>query len=150
MMKVEFKTVIYASKAWSEAVKLRERILRIPLGEKFTIQELEEEKNHHHIIGIYNGDLVATAVLVPEEFAMKMQRVVVSENLRNLNIGSLMSVYCETLTQKEGYKTLYCHARDSAVNFYLKNNYKAEGDYFNEDGIPHLKMIKSLIRSNNQ
>jgi predicted GNAT family N-acyltransferase len=39
---------------------------------------------------------------------------------------------------------MYCHARDSAVNFYLKNGYTGIGNYFNEDGIPHLKMRKEL------
>jgi predicted GNAT family N-acyltransferase len=42
------------------------------------------------------------------------------------------------------FRTIYCHARDSAVSFYLKNRYMAEGDYFDEDTIPHLKMRKKL------
>lgn len=143
-MEVEFEIIAYASKAWEEAVKLRENILRKPLGSKFSFEELEEEQNHIHVIGSLNSKIVATAVLVPEKERMKMQRVVVSESLRNDAIGSKMMVFCEEYCQSKGFETVYCHARDSAVNFYLKNGYRAEDDYFNEDGIPHLKMRKSL------
>ena len=30
------------------------------------------------------------------------------------------------------------------LEFYLKNGYEAQGDYFEEDSIPHLKMNKIL------
>ena len=70
--------------------------------------------------------------------------MVVSESLRNRNIGSRMMEFCESLATERGVKFMYCHARDSAVNFYSQNNYSKEGDYFDEDGIPHLKMIKKL------
>lgn len=75
-----------------------------------------------------------------------MQRVVVKEDLVNTGIGSKMMAFCEDLAKKHGFKTIYCHARDSAVSFYLKNGYLAEGDYFDEDTIPHLKMRKTLLK----
>lgn len=126
------------------AVNLREKILREPLGKNFTEHELEEEKNHIHIAGFLDSALVATAVLVPEEEKMKMQRVVVLERHRNKEIGSKMVTFCEKLAIDKGFKFMYCHARDSAVNFYSKNKFKKEGHYFDEDGIPHLKMKKKL------
>ena len=73
-----------------------------------------------------------------------MQRVVVAEDLRSGEIGSNMMAFCEDFALANNYMELYCHARDTAVNFYLKNGYSSEGDYFDEDGIPHLKMIKAL------
>jgi len=75
---------------------------------------------------------------------MKMQRVVVLDNLRSKKIGSKMMAFCEKLAIDSNFKLMYCHARDSAVNFYSKNHYEKEGDFFYEDGIPHLKMIKKL------
>ncbi len=141
-MKTIFKEIIYRSPAWEEAVRLREDILRAPLGSRFTEQELAEEKNHFHIAGFLNDIIVATAVLVPEKEQMKMQRVVVTDNLRNLNIGSEMMLFCEKFATEKNIKIIYCHARNTAVNFYIKNGYKSIGDYFDEDGIPHLKMSK--------
>ena len=89
-------------------------------------------------------ELIATAVLlVLEDVNMKMQRVVVAESHRNKNIGSRMMKFCEALAHSKGVKVMYCHARDSAANFYYRNNYEKEGEYFDEDGIPHVKMKKN-------
>ncbi len=143
-MKTIFKEIKYKSPEWTNAVKLREKILREPLGSIFTDQELEEEENHFQIAGFLENELVATAVLVPEGDLMKMQRVVVTETHRGMNIGSEMMTFCEKFAIDRKSNLMYCHARDSAVNFYIKNSYEGIGDYFDEDGIPHLKMRKEL------
>ena len=144
IMKTTFKEIAHKSPEWANAVKLREKILREPLGSSFTDQELEEEKYHFQIAGFIDDTIIATAVLVPEGDVMKMQRVVVTETLRSLNIGSEMMSFCEKFASDKNFKIMYCHARDSAVNFYIKNGYEGIGDYFDEDGIPHLKMRKKL------
>ena len=66
----------------------------------------------------------------------------VKEDLVGKGIGTKMMAFCESYAKEHGYKSIYCYARDSAVNFYLKNDYVSEGDCFNEDGIHHLKMRK--------
>jgi ribosomal protein S18 acetylase RimI-like enzyme len=102
-MTTTFKEIKYKSPDWTKAVKLREKILRAPLGSKFTAKELEEEENHIQIAGFLENELVATAVLVPEGERMKMQRVVVSEILRNQNIGSNMMAFCEKLAKERNF-----------------------------------------------
>ena len=139
-----FRIIEWGSSDWMNAVKLRERILRKPLGSIFSVEELDDEKNHIQVAGFIEGELLATALLVVEELEIKMQRVVVKEDFQNQLIGSQMMIYCENIAEKIGVKNIYCHARDSAINFYLINDYQKCGDYFDEDGIPHLKMIKKL------
>ena len=143
-MKINFKKIEYKSQDWHDAVKLREKILREPLGSKFSALELKEEKYHIQIAGFLNNELVACAVLVLEEKAIKMQRVAVLETLRSKKYGSEMMGFCEKLAKENNVEMIYCHARNTAVNFYLKNHYEKVGEYFDEDGIPHLKMIKKL------
>jgi predicted GNAT family N-acyltransferase len=143
-MKAVFELIPYGGQQWKEAVQLRENILRKPLGSHFSKSELEEEKEHLQIGGFLHGVLIATAVLVPLGDEMKMQRVVVREDLRNKRIGTKMMRFCEDLASRKNYRAMFCHARDSAVRFYLKIDYQEIGDYFDEDGIPHLKMSKDL------
>ena len=143
-MKVHFKLVAHGSEDWKKAVELRESILRLPLGAHFTQSELKEEKKHFHVVGLSNNKIVATAVLVPENNKVKMQRVAVLDHFRSSGIGSEMMKFCESYTKENGFNYIYCHARDSAVNFYLKNKYLSDGEYFDEDDIPHLKMVKKL------
>lgn len=143
-MKTTFKEIAYKSSDWINAVKLREKILREPLGSIFNDQELEEEKYCFQIAGFIDDTIIATAVLVPDGDVIKMQRVVVTEKLRGMNIGSEMMAFCEKFAKERKSKLIYCHARNSAVSFYVKNGYKGIGEYFDEDGIPHLKMEKEL------
>lgn len=143
-VKPTFKEISHGSQEWADAVRLREKILREPLGARFTEKELEEEKDHFQIAGFLDDALIASAVLVPEGNKMKMQRVVVLENLRNLDIGSEMMTFCEEFSSDRNFNVIYCHARNTAVNFYVKNGYSGIGDYFDEDGIPHLKMRKEV------
>lgn len=144
MTTLSFKIINHGSSEYEAAVKLREGILRKPLGLTFLPEELEAEKDHIHIAGFQGDEIISTAVLVPEGNDYKMQRVVVKQSLQNSGIGSKMMEFCEAYARKQGIRSLYCHARDSAVNFYLKNSWVAEGDYFDEDTIPHLKMRKAL------
>ena len=59
-------------------------------------------------------------MLIPEEKVYKMQHVVVADSLRKGNIGSKMIGFCEAFYRSKNAKTIYCHARASAINFYLK------------------------------
>ena len=144
MKKALFKLVDYGSDEWLKSVSLREDVLRKPLGSRFTEEELAAEKDHLHIAGYHEEELIAIAVLVPEGKTLKMQRVAVRPDLSDSGIGTQMMKYCEMLGLYQGFTMIYCHARDSAVRFYEKQSFIAEGDYFDEDAIPHLKMYKYL------
>ncbi len=141
---ITFEIIRHNSSEYKKAVSLREEILRKPLGLIFTDDELLAEKEHIHIVGTVNGEIIATTVLVPEDHQYKMQRVVVKEGVQSQGIGSQMMNFCEKYVVSQGGEAIYCHARDSAVNFYFKNGYVAKGDYFDEHTIPHLKMEKIL------
>ena len=144
LMEIDFRMIAHGSAEWKAAVLLREDILRKPLGSYFTEEELEAEKDHVQVAGFSKGEVLATAVLVPEGDQLKMQRVAVQESLQGSGIGSGMMAFCEQYALKAGVSRIYCHARDSAVAFYLKNKYEEQGAYFLEDGIPHVKMVKIM------
>lgn len=142
--KIIFKVVDFGSDDYKKSVSLREEILRKPLGLTFTEAELELEEEHIHIAGFLGQELCATAVLVPEGTTTKMQRVAIKSSFQNKGIGSLMMTFCEEYAREKGYGSVYCHARGTAIPFYLKNQYALEGSPFDEDGIPHQKMRKIL------
>ncbi len=142
--KIHFKIIDYGTDEYKKLVSLREEVLRKPLGLFFTPEELELEKEHIHLGGFLGQELCATAVLVPEGKDLKMQRVVTKAHLQGKGIGTALMCFCEDYARKHGFKSIYCHARETAIPFYLKNLYILEGEPFNEDGIPHHKMRKSI------
>ncbi len=139
-----FKIVPYDSEEYRESILLRNEILRKPLGLSFSPNELEKEKDYIHIAGFYDDRIVATCLLVPEGNKCKMQRVAVKSDLQGAKIGSKMLKFFEEIALNQGFEKIYCHARKTAVDFYLKNHYLKEGDYFYENTILHLKMYKNI------
>lgn len=144
MTSIQFKIIEYKSPEFEQSLKLREDVLRKPLGLTYSAAELAAERDHVHVAGFLDKAIVVTAVLVPEGEMYKMQRVAVRHDLQNEGIGSTLLAFCEQYAAAEGISTIYCHARDSAVQFYLYHGYSIEGDYFLEDTIPHVVMRKKF------
>ncbi len=137
---MKIQIIKFGTPAWEESLELRKDIL----GQSFSREELNKEEKHIHL-AVYDEDtLVATTVLTPEARGFKMQRVAVRADYQNRGIGSLLVRHSEDLTLKAGINRIYCHARDSAVDFYRKHDFKAIGEFFLEDGIPHQKLEKFL------
>ena len=144
MKTVTFKIINHGSSEYESAIKLREGILRKPLGLTFLPEELEAEKNHIQIAGFQGGEVISTSVLAQEGKDYKMQRVVVKQDLQHSGVGSEMMKFCENYSRNQGIFSIYLHAIHTAVNFYLKNNYVIEGDYFYEYDLMHIKMRNVL------
>ncbi len=142
MIGIVFKIVSHNSLEYYKAIKLREEVLRKPLGFVCAPEEAEKEKDHIHIAGFNRNEIISTAVLVPKVNECKMQRVAVNSGLQSVGIGSRMVEFCENYAKEHEFHSIYCYARDTAVNFYLKNCYVSEGGYFSSNTIPHLKLLK--------
>jgi predicted GNAT family N-acyltransferase len=102
------------------------------------------ERHHIHLAGISIDEFVSTIVLVPEGKRMKMRRFAVRPDFRHVGFGSETLAWCEDYARQHGVEVMYCHARESAVRFYSRRGYSEVGDFFEEDGIPHIKMEKVL------
>lgn len=140
-----FKIINPYSKEYEKVVDLRQDILRTPLGLVFTEAELEREKNNIQIAGFIDDDIIATASLTAEPPSYRMRLVAVKENLQGLGVGSKLLDFCNAYAKEKGMTSIYCHAREHAIPFYKKKGYVAEGEDFNEVGIMHIKMRKTLI-----
>ena len=103
------------------------------------------ESDYFHLAYYQNEKLIASLILVPEgNGKMKMKQVVVATGHQGKGIGAKLIFAAEQLAVEKGYNFIYCHARDTAVPFYLKLNYKQVGEMFEEVTIPHWEMEKDL------
>mmetsp|Transcript_24177 Transcript_24177/g.30761 ORF Transcript_24177/g.30761 Transcript_24177/m.30761 type:complete len:149 (-) Transcript_24177:217-663(-) len=144
--RVVFSVVEFGSDLQKQCILLRDELLRKPLGLQFSAEELEKERNLFHVAGTLDSKLVACLVLQPsvKEHEMKMRQVAVATNYQNQQIGSKMIRFSELFAAERGFSTIYCHARVTALPFYTKLSWKVEGEQFEEVGIPHYRMLKSL------
>lgn len=141
---IVFKMIDYGSEDYRKVVSLREDILMKPLGQFFTAEDLALEKDYIHVAGFLNDDICATAMLIPEAEKLRVKRVAIKEEYQNRGIGSGLMKYCEHYARQHGFGEIYCHARETALPFYLKNHYLPQGEFFDENTIPHQKMRKMI------
>ena len=146
-MEVHFLEISYNTKHYKEACRLRDDILRKPLGMSLYDQNLEEEKDHIHIIGKSLEDNVIAYLqfkIIDEKLA-KMQQVVVLPKYQSMGVGKSLVNFSEKFISNIGIYSILLHAREPVVGFYEKLGYEKFGEKFLEVTIPHHKMNKNLI-----
>jgi|TARA_Y100000994_G_scaffold177273_1_gene146345 predicted GNAT family N-acyltransferase len=146
-LEVHFLEISYNTKYYKEACRLRDDILRKPLGMSLYDQNLEEEKDHIHIIGkSFEDDVIAYLQFkIIDEKLAKMQQVVVSQQHQSKGIGKKLINFSENFISSIGINSILLHAREPVVGFYEKLGYAKFGEKFLEVTIPHHKMNKNLI-----
>ena len=128
-------------------LKLRDKILRKPLGMVFTDEFLAQDEEEH-ILGLFNNNkILAVLNLKPiSSTTLKMRQVAVDEELQGKGLGRKLVEFSEEHALNNGFYEIVLHARDTAVKFYLRLEYEiTDQTIFYEVGIAHLKMRKKLI-----
>jgi len=139
------KIIDHGTKEYQQMVKLRDDILRKPLGLTFAPEELEEEKNNLLIGAFEDDNMLGCCMLVEENSGVvKLRQMAVLNALQGKGIGRALMQFAENLARDHGYKVLTMHARKNAVGFYEKMGYKVKGEEFQEVSIPHFEMEKEL------
>ena len=145
-MEVHFLEISYNTKYYKEACRLRDDILRKPLGMSLYDQNLEEEKDHIHIIGKSSNDEVLAYLQfrLLDDNTAKMQQVAVRKKNQANGIGRRLVNHSEQFIKNIGVKFIVLHAREPVIGFYEKLGYQKIGEKFLEVTIPHYKMKKPI------
>ena len=145
-MEVHFLEISYNTKHYKEACRLRDDILRKPLGMSLYDQNLEEEKDHIHIIGKSSNDEVLAYLQfrLLDDNTAKMQQVAVRKKNQANGIGRRLVNHSEQFIKNIGVKFIVLHAREPVIGFYEKLGYQKIGEKFLEVTIPHYKMKKPI------
>ena len=139
------KIIDHGSKEYQQMIKLREDILRRPLGLGFDPKELEEEKSHMLIGAFEDEKMLGCCMLVEEKpGTVRLRQMAVLNDLQGKGIGRALMNFAENIARDRGYKIIRMHARNNSVGFYEKVGYKVKGDQFIEITIPHYVMEKEL------
>lgn len=144
MSELVIRLVEFNSPEYEETVDLRSRILREPLGLKFSKEELSQEGNQFHVAAFLNGSIIACMALVPVDTkTLKMRQVAVDTTQQGQGIGTRLVSFAEEFAIKKGFCCIELHARKVSKQFYDDLAYTTVGEEFTEVGIPHYKMEKN-------
>ena len=139
------KIIDYGTAEYQQMIKLRDDILRKPLGLTFSPDELEKEKRNLHIAAYEDDQMLGCCMLVEEKpEAVRLRQMAVINDLQGKGVGRALMQFAENLARDRGYKKITMHARKNATGFYEKMGYKKIGHEFEEITIPHYVMEKEL------
>lgn len=142
---MEIKIFLHSSSEYQKALQLRTDVLRTPLGLKFTQEELEKDKVDIHF-GLFDSTEILACLTLTNgtDSRMKMCQVAVNPNFQGRGLGKQLAIAAENYAKQNGFDYMFCHARETAVDFYKSLGYKVVSEKFTEVNIPHFAMEKLL------
>ena len=133
------------SDLYAQALRLREAVLRKPLGLVVSREELFDDAMRQHFCAVSYGAVVGTVSLRPlDETTLHLKQMAVAEARRQERIGARLLAHAETWAADAGFRLMMLHARIGAEGFYVRLGYAQEGGAFEENTIPHVRMVKRL------
>ena len=103
----------------------------------------------HHVLGYKNNKLMAYSRIVPMNFYFKspsIGRVVVHREGRNLGYGvELMDKSIQSVEKFYGKIKIEIGAQFYLKKFYESFNFIQFGEFYLEDGIDHIRMIRKCL-----
>lgn len=139
------KQIDHGTREYEQMLRLRNDILRKPLGLSFDKSELEKEVDDTLIAAFEEEKMLGCCLLTKiDKDVVRLRQMAVQNNLQGKGIGATMVTYAENVARDLGYKKMTMHARKAVIGFYEKLGYKTVGDEFTEVTIAHYTMEKKL------
>ena len=133
------------SSEWEGARAVRRRVFIEEQGVSEAEEWDEFDATAHHVVAVDDGRVVGTGRLVELEGRVgRIGRMAVLPERRRNGVGRAILARLEAEAAARGLALIVLHAQVHALGFYERAGYRADGDVFEEAGIPHQKMWKIL------
>lgn len=123
---------------------MREIELRLPLHMRYSSDNLASEENELIFCAIENEKIIASCQFIVADNKAKMRQVATKKSYQGKGIGRELFLEAEKHFRNNKITEIYCHARVSAVPFYLGLGFEVYSEEFLEVGIEHVKMRKNI------
>jgi predicted GNAT family N-acyltransferase len=97
-----------------------------------------------HVVALEDGELVGTCRVVLEGAEGRFGRLCVRRDARGRGVARALLDQAEVAARAAGARRMTLHAQTSALALYRRAGYDGEGEPFDEEGIEHLRMRRSL------
>jgi predicted GNAT family N-acyltransferase len=144
-MTIDLQTIEVGSALHASQQRLRDEVLRKPLGRALSATDIERDKTGTLFAAVRGEEVVACLGLYPQaEGVLRLRQMAVSPSMQGQRLGARLLKFAEQWARRQGVAEIELHARQTAVGFYEANGYTGEGDEFEEIGLPHIVMRKRL------
>jgi GNAT superfamily N-acetyltransferase len=139
------RELAFGSANYRDALRLREEVLRKPLGLPLSAEDVAGENESFHL-GCFDGErLVGTLILKPvDETTARMRQVAILPETQGKGAGSDLVRYAEDFARGKGFRMIKAHVREPVLHFYIRRGYRLISGPFIEVTIPHYAVAKEL------
>ena len=105
--------------------------------------EWEHEEESKHFLATIDGRPIGACRWRETELGYKLERFAVLKDFRRHGVGrAMIAEILSNLPKDATY--IYLHSQLEATSLYAKFGFAAEGEQFEEAGIQHYKMVKTV------
>lgn len=142
---IRIKTVNYSDN-WMEIRAIRHQVFELEQGVAPELEWDGQDEFAQHLLAYLDDQPIGTLRIRDlDEQNVKIERLAVLASARGMGIGQqLMECALEAIAQTS-IQTVIVNAQIYIQNLYLKLGFEPMGEPFKEAGIPHIKMVKTLI-----
>jgi predicted GNAT family N-acyltransferase len=128
------------------AFELRREVFVVEQGVPAELEIDELDGGATHLVAIHGEEVVGTLRILQHEGSAKIGRVAVRAAARGTGIGGRLMERAAAIARQRGFGEIVLHAQVTVAGFYRRLGYVEEGDPFEEAGIPHIAMRKTIAR----
>lgn len=142
---VQYVSINTYSDVYPLTLKLREAVLRAPLGLTLSNEDTEYDHQHIHIGAFNEGQLIGCVVIAPlqnEQGTFRIRQMAIDDAHQGQGIGRALVLIAENIVKQQNGNRILLDARVSAQGFYKALAYKVISEPFIHKSIPHIIMDK--------
>lgn len=127
--------------------ELRNKILLRPIGVPDHAWEMHDEISWH-FIALQDEEVIGCVVLRPlneEKSKAQLMQMAVDTNRQGQGIGRKLVDTLLQFCSSNAITEVVCHARENAIQFYANQGFEIYDEPFEEVGIMHRHMRKTII-----
>jgi len=134
--------------AQTDAFLVRQEVFIHEQGVSAELELDEHDPLAAHALAYLDGRCVGTGRLVDLGGGQnQIGRMAVLAQFRGMGIGTQILEKLVRLASSQGVKLIILHSQLTAIPFYEKQGFQAQGSIYEEAGIPHRNMILLLANS---
>jgi predicted GNAT family N-acyltransferase len=134
----------FGSDLMREAFGLRYEVFVDEQGVPRELEVDELDASATHLVAINHDRVIGTLRILDRRPAAKVGRVAVRATARRSGIGARLMQRAAAIAADRGFTEIIVHAQIAVVGFYRRLGYVAEGEEFEDAGIPHIAMRKKI------
>jgi predicted GNAT family N-acyltransferase len=126
------------------AYAIRRRVFIEEQGVPEDIEMDADDLRAFHALAVEDSEAVGCGRMVEHGDEVKIGRMAVLRKRRRSGVGRCILEFLVDTARHRGFRRAVLHAQLSAEGFYLANGFKANGEVFEEAGIAHRRMERTL------